>query len=107
MRSHFGFTPRSRGHGHTDHSTANGSSTAPTPNAREDGSANETAEDPHASNSATIASDSQGDLQFPNILKGLEKELAGVTVSDTGDSGVVGMESDPVGRNGQEIEKNA
>ncbi|KAI5449008.1 hypothetical protein NCC49_005692 [Naganishia albida] len=104
---HFGFTPRSRGHGHTDHSTANGSSTAPTPNTREDGSANETAEDPHASNSATIASDSQGDLQFPNILRGLEKELAGVTVSDTGDSGIVGLESDPVGRNGQESEKNA
>lgn len=90
----------------------NGSSTAP--NAKDNTSGNETAEDLHASNAATIASDSQGDLDFPNVLKDLEKELGGVSLSDTDNTALTAAtsatlgnsESDPVGRDGKAVEQD-
>jgi hypothetical protein len=64
-------------------------------------------QDDDTSKSATIASGSQDDSEFPNILQGLGKDLGGVTLSDTKDSGVAGLEGDANRRTGEDGEKDA
>jgi hypothetical protein len=65
-----------------------------------------------SSASRPVAS-AQGDLEFPDVLQGLEKELAGVALSDTVDTGLTAATSstlnssqvDPAYRDGQGFDK--